>query len=70
MAIVTGGAMGMGASAAELFAREGAKVVIAYYNEDAGKKQADKINNEGGTAAFIKTDVSNPEDVKKWYSLP
>lgn len=65
VAIVTGGAMGMGASAAELFAREGAKVVIADFNEEAAMKQVEKIKNEGGEASFIKTDVSKPEDVQK-----
>lgn len=39
--------MGMGAATAELFAREGAKVVIADYNEEKGQAQADKIKADG-----------------------
>jgi len=64
VAIVTGGAMGMGAVTAELFAKEGAKVVIADYNDEKGQKQTDKIKAAGGECSFIKTDVSNSEDVQ------
>lgn len=42
VAIVTGGAMGMGAVTAEIFAKEGAKVVIADYNEEKGREQTEK----------------------------
>lgn len=61
--IVTGGAMGMGAKTAELFAREGAKVVIADFNEEKGMEQTNKIKAEGGECSFVKTDVSNSADV-------
>src|SRR5690348_13586037 len=54
----------MGRCAAELFASEGARVVIADYDEAAGRSTADSINAEhGGTrASFIATDVSNADD--------
>lgn len=64
VAIITGAAMGMGAATAELFAKEGAKVVIADFNEELGRKQTQKIIDAGGTAAFVKTDVSKPKDVE------
>lgn len=64
VAIVTGAAMGMGQSTAELFAKAGAKVVVADYNEEKGKEVVEAINNNGGEAAFCKVDVSNEEQVK------
>lgn len=65
VAIITGGAMGMGAATAELFSHEGASVVIADYNEEKGRAQVEKIKSEGGEAAFVKTDVSKAEDVRQ-----
>ncbi len=56
--------MGMGAATAELFAQAGGKVVIADFNEEIGGKQTQKIIDAGGTAAFVKADVSNPKDVE------
>lgn len=64
VAIITGGAMGMGAATAELFAQEGAKVVIADYNEEKGRAQVAKIKATGGEASFVKTDVSKANDVE------
>lgn len=62
--IITGGAMGMGAAAAELMAQAGGKIVIADFNEELGRKQTQKIIDDGGIAAFVKTDVSNAKDVE------
>lgn len=64
VAIVTGSAMGMGATTAELFAKEGAKVIIADFNEEKGREQTEKIKNDGGEVTFFKVDVSNEEQVK------
>lgn len=47
VAIITGGAQGMGAVTAELFAKEGAKVVIADLNKEKGMEQTNKIKAEG-----------------------
>ena len=63
VAIITGGAMGMGAVTAELFAQEGAKVIIADFNEEKGRYQSDKIRAAGGECSFVKTDVSQSEQV-------
>lgn len=62
--IITGGAMGMGASTAELMAAAGGKVVIADFNEELGRKQTQKIIDAGGTAAFVKVDVSKAKEVE------
>lgn len=62
--IVTGAAMGMGKSSAELFAENGAKVIIADFNKEEGQKVADAIQADGGEATFIEVDVSNEEQVK------
>lgn len=64
VAIITGAAMGMGKSTAELFAELGAKVVVADYNEEEGNKVVESIKADGGEASFVKVDVSNEEQVK------
>lgn len=64
VAIVTGGAMGIGEAYTRGMAREGAKVVIADVNEKIGQDVAESINNAGGTALFVKTDVSKKSDVE------
>jgi NAD(P)-dependent dehydrogenase (short-subunit alcohol dehydrogenase family) len=62
--IVTGAAMGMGQTSAEEFAKAGAKVVVADWAEDAGRKTVEGIKAAGGTAHFVKTDVSSAASVK------
>lgn len=64
VAIITGAAMGMGAATAELFAREGARVVIADLNEELGRAQVRKIQDAGGAATFVRADVSRAGDVE------
>ena len=59
VALVSGGASGMGRSEAEIFAREGAKVVVADVLEAEGKQVADKIVSGGGQARFVKLDVTS-----------
>ncbi|MGJ9458360.1 SDR family NAD(P)-dependent oxidoreductase [Oceanobacillus sp. CF4.6] len=61
VAVITGAAGGMGASHAELFIKEGAKVIVADFNAEAGQKFADQL---GENAAFVKIDVSSEEDWK------
>jgi len=64
VAIVTGAAKGIGRGIATVFFQEGAKLVIADWDEEAGKKTADEIRRSGGHAFFVKCDVSNEEQVK------
>jgi NAD(P)-dependent dehydrogenase (short-subunit alcohol dehydrogenase family) len=62
--IVTGAAMGMGAATAELIAKSNGKVVIADFNEEAGKKETQNIIDSGCKAAFVKVDVSKENEVE------
>ena len=62
VALITGAASGMGKVAAELFAREGAQVLLADVTDEAGRAAADEISSAGGHAAFVHTDVSKPEE--------
>lgn len=64
-AIVTGSATGIGEASAVLMAREGARVVVADYNEDQGRETVRTIEGEGGEALFVETDVSRERDVKQ-----
>jgi len=59
---------GMGREAALLFAREGASVVIAEIDAESGERTESDILKEGGTALFIRTDVSNSLNVKNMVS--
>jgi NAD(P)-dependent dehydrogenase (short-subunit alcohol dehydrogenase family) len=65
VAIVTGGARGMGAAEARLLAREGAKVTIADVLEDEGKAVEAEIAEAGGDALFIRLDVTSEQDWSK-----
>lgn len=62
VALISGGARGMGAAEARLFAREGAKVVIADMLEDEGRKVEAEVNESGGSALFVKLDVTNESE--------
>ena len=59
VALVSGAASGMGQSEATIFAREGAKVVVADILEAEGKQVADKIAAGGGQARFVRLDVTS-----------
>ena len=59
VAIITGGANGMGAEECRIFAREGAKVVIADVMEEEGRQVEAEIAEAGGDAVFMKLDVTS-----------
>jgi NAD(P)-dependent dehydrogenase (short-subunit alcohol dehydrogenase family) len=63
IAIISGGATGMGGASSRLFAAEGAAVGVIDKNETAGHAVVDEINNAGGRAVFAAADVSNEAQV-------
>lgn len=66
VAIITGASRGIGHSIAEVFAQEGAKVVINYNNNaNKASEVAKAIEKNGGEAICVKADVSNVGDVKR-----
>lgn len=64
VALITGAGGGIGRAAATLFAAEGARVVAVDADERAGRAAVDEVNVRGGTAAFIRADVSKAADVQ------
>jgi len=63
VALVTGGASGIGRATAELFAREGARVTVADYVD--GRDTVQAIQTAGGEAIFVQVDVSDSGQVAK-----
>jgi NAD(P)-dependent dehydrogenase (short-subunit alcohol dehydrogenase family) len=64
VAVITGATSGIGQDAALLFAKSGAKVVLAGRRQAEGNHVAEKIRASGGDALFVPTDVSRNADVK------
>src|SRR3990172_4261339 len=64
VALITGGASGMGMVSSRLFAGEGAKVVLTDLADDAGEKVAAQIAEGGGEAIYVHADVSNETDAE------
>ncbi|WP_233431906.1 SDR family NAD(P)-dependent oxidoreductase [Sphingobium indicum] len=63
VALVTGAASGLGAAQARLFAKEGAKVVVADLNVEMGNKVVAEIQESGGEALFVRLDIT---DAASW----
>jgi NAD(P)-dependent dehydrogenase (short-subunit alcohol dehydrogenase family) len=68
VAIITGGAVGIGKGIAEKFADEGCAVVISDISESAGQKTADEISKMGRPALFVRCDVKEKSQVQAMVS--
>jgi NAD(P)-dependent dehydrogenase (short-subunit alcohol dehydrogenase family) len=64
VAVITGSGSGIGRASAIEFARDGASVVVADINFSGARETADRIEQLGGKAHAVETDVSNPESVR------
>ncbi|RPJ15569.1 MAG: SDR family NAD(P)-dependent oxidoreductase, partial [Actinobacteria bacterium] len=64
VALITGGASGMGMVASKLFASEGAKIVLTDVADDAGEAVAAEIEAAGGQALYVHSDVSDEADAE------
>jgi NAD(P)-dependent dehydrogenase (short-subunit alcohol dehydrogenase family) len=65
VAIITGAGSGMGRVAAEMFAAEDARVVVAEFDEAAGNQTVETVHGAGGQATFVQTDVSREDDARR-----
>jgi len=65
VALVTGGALGIGRADAEALAREGAEIAIADRDEEAGRQTVAKLQQAGFKAIFVKLDVSSEPQWKE-----
>ena len=69
IAVVTGVGSGIGRAIAEMWAKEGAKIVGADFNPAEGQKTIDAINAAGGEATFVETNLRVKADVDKLYNV-
>ncbi|CAA6660633.1 unnamed protein product [Spirodela intermedia] len=64
VALITGGASGLGEAMAILFARHGAKIVVADVQEELGRSVCNDLTAAGGSAIFVSCDVAVEDDVR------
>jgi NAD(P)-dependent dehydrogenase (short-subunit alcohol dehydrogenase family) len=69
VALVTGGASGIGRSAAQLFAAGGARVLVTDLDTDGGEAAVAGITDQGGDAQFLPVDVADPDQVDSMVAV-
>lgn len=67
VAVITGGASGIGAATARLFVKEGAKVVLVDLNEEKGNAFEAELKEQNAEALFIKANITSEEEVAKVF---
>jgi NAD(P)-dependent dehydrogenase (short-subunit alcohol dehydrogenase family) len=65
VAIITGGGSGMGRVASQMFAAEGARVVVAEFDTGSGQETVRLVTDAGGVATFVQADVSVEDDARR-----
>jgi NAD(P)-dependent dehydrogenase (short-subunit alcohol dehydrogenase family) len=65
VAIITGGGSGMGRVACQMFAAEGARVVVAEFDTPSGEETVGLVTDAGGQATFVQADVSVEDDARR-----
>jgi NAD(P)-dependent dehydrogenase (short-subunit alcohol dehydrogenase family) len=69
VALITGSAQGIGKGCAKLFAREGAKVVVADIDDEKGRQTVDEIRADGDEATFVHADVEREADIQNMVAF-
>jgi NAD(P)-dependent dehydrogenase (short-subunit alcohol dehydrogenase family) len=69
VALVTGGGSGIGRATAAMYAREGAKVVVADLNESGGRQTTQAITDSGGEATYVQVNVTQAEEVDAMVAI-
>ena len=67
VAVITGGASGIGAATAKLFVEEGAKVVLVDLNEEKGKAFEAELKAQNAEALFVKANITVEEEVQNIF---
>lgn len=67
VAIITGGASGIGAASARVFVEEGAKVVLVDLNEELGKALEQELKDQNAEVIFVKTNITSEEEVTQLF---
>ncbi|MGQ0569107.1 MAG: SDR family NAD(P)-dependent oxidoreductase, partial [Armatimonadota bacterium] len=65
VAIITGGASGIGRACSIIFAREGARVIVADIDVSGGRHTVQLVHDEGYAAVFVETDVTSARDAER-----
>jgi NAD(P)-dependent dehydrogenase (short-subunit alcohol dehydrogenase family) len=69
VALITGAGSGIGLQTAQLFAQEGAKIVVVDVNDAAGQKTVDLLKANGGEAVYVHADIARAADCEKMVQV-